>query len=518
VTDRPQTLAEADRTVARVMARLPSWGEQVALVSDGSKTTFAQLDAESSRLANSLLDLGVASGERLAFALPTGVEIVHWYLACAKANFVGVPLPTRLTENELIHQINDSGAVALAFSPDRASAIERIHGRLSGLRHSIGEGPAADVTLEELTANVGTDAPGIVAAPEDPFCVMYTGGTTGASKAAVQTHQSWACSIASVAFEWALSREDRHLMVLPMSHVSWFSVAAHLYAGAKTTLFRKWDPLEAMRIVEAERLTVLNMVPTMLGDLVRVAQHSRHDVSSVRQLTVAGSPVALETFERAVAIFGPVIGAIYGMTETSGPITFAHPREMTGENLSSAGKPGQYIEMAILDDEGKPLAHGETGEIGLRGPQVTAGYLNQEQETAAAFRNGWFHTGDVGHVGQNESLYIVDRKKDMIKTGGYSVYPKEIEDVLYSHPDVLEAAVIGVPDERWIEAVSAVVVLRAGASIAAAPEQLAGHVREHVAGYKVPKAIHVTDRIPRTGVNKFDKPALRRIYGSPNRS
>ncbi len=510
MNESPSPGEPRDLTVAAAFAHLVDHGDRNALICDGETVTYQELDARGNQVANALVALGVGAGQVAAFALPTGPDIVAWYIGCARAGVVAAPLPTRLTAEELADNVIDCGAVVLVYSRDREEAVERLGPRSADLSHVLRVDDARLVAAPTTPVDVAV-------APDDLFCIMYTGGSTGAPKAAMQTHRNWAACIDSVAQEWSLRADDRHLLVLPMSHVSWFTVAAHLYAGATTTLMSQWDPSVAIELIASERMTVLNMIPTMLGDLTQAAAGFAHDVSSVRQLTVAGSPMPVEMYERATAQFGNVIGGIYGLTETSGPISFLHPRDMHADKLRSGGRPGAYVEISIRADEGRALGPGEHGEIALRGAQVTPGYLGRPAETAEAIVDGWFRTGDVGCLDADGFVFIVDRKKDMIKSGGYNVYPKEVEDVLYAHPDVIEAAVIGVPDPRWMEAVHAVVVLRTGASDDTTPEVLIHFAREHLAGYKAPKTLCVVDRLPRTGVNKFDKRALRRAHASDAR-
>ncbi len=368
-----------------------------------------------------------------------------------------------------------------------------------------------DEDLAGLTAAASPEPPRVELGPDDPFCVMYTGGTTGIAKAAVQTQSSWAACVETVVDMWGLTPEDRHVIVLPMSHVAWFTCAAHLHAGARVTVMPQWDPAAVLRTVAEERTTTLNMIPTMLGDLLGAVERAGEtDLSSLRLLTVAGSSMPLEMFHRGRRAFGAIIGNIYGMTESSGPVTYLLPQDMREETILSGGRPGKYVELAVLGDDDRPTDGTEPGEIGLRGPQMTTGYLDRPEETAVALQGGWFHTGDIGYVDADGFVYIVDRKKDMIKSGGFNVYPKEVEEVLYRHPDVTEAAVIGLPDPRWIEAVHAVVVVREDAVVDAGA--LLEHCRGELSGYKVPKAIHLADSLPRTLVGKFDKRALRRRY------
>jgi acyl-CoA synthetase (AMP-forming)/AMP-acid ligase II len=499
--------------MAAVMAGLDANGDTTALhTPDGGRVSYAELSARADRLARGLLDRGLEPGQRFAFLLPNGSQIVECYLACARSGIVGVPLSERLTAAELSHQLEDSGAAALLYPVESASLVAQVaaSGGCPELVISL-QPNAGTLDYESLLASAAGSAPEVSPRPEDPLCVMYTGGTTGVSKAAIQTQESWAASVQAVASRWRLSRGDRHLVVLPMDHVSWFSTAAMLHVGGEVQLAWGWSPAEVLEMVERDRITVLNMIPTMLGDLVeQAAGGDARDLSSLRLLTVAGSPMPVEMYHRAHALFGQIIGCIYGMTESSGPVTFLLPEDLSVERLRSGGRPGPGIELAILDEDGYETDGSEPGEIGLRGAQMTVGYLNQREETERAFKDGWFLSGDVGVVDEHDFLYIVDRQKDMIKSGGFNVYPKEVEEVLYEHPEVVEAAVVGLPHPRWIEAVHAAVVLKRGAAIE--EDGLRAFCRERLPGYKVPKEIHLEQELPRTKVNKFDKLRLKQRY------
>jgi acyl-CoA synthetase (AMP-forming)/AMP-acid ligase II len=498
--------------MGRLMEQLEGHGDRTALVTDSGDATFRELTERSNRLANALLALGVRAGERVAFAFGNGPEIVGCYLACAKSGIVGVPISERLTEDEVLFELDDSEAVALICY---ASWAERMLGRraeLRALRLVICDRPRAGcLVLAEVEAAASPALPGADLRPSDLFCVMYTGGTTGVTKAALQTHENWAASVETVVETLALRPEDRHVVVLPMAYVAWFTVPAHLYAGAQVTIASRWDPAAVLRTVGEQGITTLNMIPTMLGDLLAAVEAGEPAaLGTLRLLTVAGSPMSLDLLRRAQRTFGPIIGNLYGMTETSGPVSYLLPEDLRDETIVSGGRPSRHVEVAVLDESDRLTSGSTPGEIVLRGPQVTPGYLNRTEETDAAFAGGWFHTGDVGYLGDDRFLYIVDRKKDMIKSGGFNVYPQEVEEVLYRHSDVIEAAVIGVPDPRWMEAVQAIVVVRGSASVR--PADLIAHCRPQLARHKVPKVIHIVDRLPRTGQGKFDKRELRRRF------
>lgn len=489
-------------TLAAAFASLAARGDHTALIGVEGAVSYAALSARANRLANALIDAGVEPGDRFAFALSNCPRIIECYIACARSGIVAAPLSLRLTASEFAFQLRDCGAVGLLYGE---AASELVAEARPELDLAFLAGPD-----DTLLAHGRDGECGRAPKPGDAYCIMYTGGTTGTSKATVQTQRSWAACVESVAEKWTLRPHDRHLVALPMSHVAWFSAAAQLYAGGTAILLDKWDPALALDLVERERVTTLNMIPTMLGDLIQAKSDGRpRDLSSLRQLTVAGSTMPEEMYRRARDAFGPIIGNIYGMTETSGPVTYALPTEMEGRRVRCVGRPAKSVELAILAEDGE-AACGESGEIALRGPQVTPGYLNRPTETELAFRDGWFLTGDVGYVDPEGFVYVLDRSKDMIKSGGLNVYPREVEEVLYAHPDVVEAAVIGVADTKWIEAVHAVVVVRAASSVS--ESEIIAHCRAHLAGHKTPKAVHFREAIPRTPVGKFDKKKLRADY------
>ncbi len=499
---RPETEA--------LLGDLAAHGNRPALVTARGQVSFEQLARDSNRLANGLFELGVRRGERFAFLLPNGEQIVRCYLACARSGIVGVPLSARSSQDELVYQLQDAGVVALLHAPEWADRIAEIRDRAPGVASFICDQDAGEaIPYATVVEGASEQTPPAILSADDPFCVMYTGGTTGASKAAIQTQGMWACCLAETVEQLGLDAGDRHVAVVPMTHAAWFTVAAHLSVGAVSHLLERWDPVAYLELVERERLTTLHLIPTLLGDVLAAAEARAWDLGSVRLLTLAGAPIPIELYRRARALFGDVIANIYGLTEAAGPVTYLLPGDLDENRLHSGGRPGRYVEVEILAD-GSEEDGSAVGEIVLRGPQVTPGYLNRPDETAAAFRNGWFCTGDIGYVDREGFLYVLDRKKEMIKSGGLNVYPKEVEEVLYRHPAVLEAAVIGLPDPRWIEAVTAVVVLRPAAS--AESEDLIQHCRAHLAGYKVPKALHLAEALPRTSFGKFDKKALERRY------
>jgi fatty-acyl-CoA synthase len=498
------------RTLAQVMDGLSARGEAPALITpQGVIVSYRSLSERADRLANELYELGLRRGQPFAFQLANGSRIVECYLACARSGLLGVPLSDRLTASDLAEQLSDSGATVLLYGAESAelvSLLEREE-RCPGVLISELAG-AAPLDYESLLSRGSPSRPPVDPADADVLFVMYTGGSTGTSKAAMQTQESWGVAVHAAASQWALDEQDRHIITLPMDHVSWFTAAAILHVGGVVRIERRWDPDAVLELVERERITVLNVIPTMLGDLLeRLDTGARRDLSSLRLITVGGSAMPVEMYRRAQSHFGSILACMYGMTETSGPVTYLLPHEMSLQRLRCVGRPHPDVELAILGDDGEPVVGEVAGEIALRGPQVSPGYLHHPQESAESFRGGWFLTGDVGIVDDEGFLFIVDRSKDMIKSGGFNVYPKEIEEVLYKHPDVNEAVVVGVADPRWIEAVHAVVSLKQGST--ADEATLRDHCREWLPNYKVPKRVRIEQSLPRTSLGKLNKPAVR---------
>ena len=478
-----------------------------AVLADGESFNYGDLERRSQNIACHLLMLGLKAGDRFAFLLMNSANLLCCYIACARAGIVGVPISQRVTGAELVFQVRDSGARALLYGDSHVALVDEQRSNLGGVNHFIHENAITDDNFEPLTqeAFLGTDH---LIAEKSPFCVMYTGGTTGSPKAAVQSREAWICCLRSSAERWRLSCNDRHLIALPMSHAAWFTAGATLHAGGSVTILRNWDPDRVLDLVEQQSISTLNMIPTMLGDLLEAFEAKPRKVASIRLLTVAGSVLPIATYRRACGIFGEVLGNVYGLTEAAGPVTFLLPADMQSGRLGSVGKPLKDIELAVLDEGGTPMTGDGTGEIGLAGPQITTGYLGRPDETRHAFSGKWFLTGDIGRLDSEGYVYIVDRRKDMIKTGGMNVYPSEVEQILYRQPEVLECAVLGVPDPKWTEAVHAAVVLRSGATCSSA--DLISRCREEMAGYKIPKQIHFVLALPRTSFGKFDKAELRR--------
>jgi long-chain acyl-CoA synthetase len=350
---------------------------------------------------------------------------------------------------------------------------------------------------------------------DDLAVLMYTGGTTGTPKGVMLTHRNVMAAAIATDLQCGFTRDDATCFVLPIFHVSWWPILSLLLVGGKVVIVRRPDLAEILRLVQDERCTHLNMVPTLYALLLDTAPVESYDLTSLRILSYAGSPMPVEVLKRGIGVFGPIFLQGYGATETAGgPITLLMPEDHHLEGpdaalLASAGKAGICADLKVVDGNDERVCPGQIGEVCARGKHLMAGYWKNPDLTAKALQGGWYHTGDLGYLDERGYLFLTDRKADMIITGGENVYPTEVENVLYTHPAVLECSVVATPDERWVEVVHAVVVLRDGAQASA--EELMAHCHSALAGYKCPKRVTFVAALPKTVVGKISRKNIKEM-------
>ena len=418
-----------------------------------------------------------------------------------------VPHNTRWAEPELVYATEDAGARVLICDRDPgglADVVDRV------IRLDTDD-------YETLLADAPERDADTVVEPSTLAGLFYTGGTTGASKGVMLTHQNLMANAVHTQLAQPIVAEDRYLTIAPMFHAAGVYAALALpWVGATNVIMAAFDPAASLDTIEAESVTCLIAVPTMLAAMCEAQASSARDVSSLRWLSHGASPVALEVLRRSKELFGCELIHLYGATELSPIATvFRDEQEyLDDERAKSCGQAAPGVEIRIVDGGNRPLPVGEVGEVAVRGPNVMVGYWNKPDQTADVLSDdGWYRSGDVGRLDDEGYLFLVDRAKDMIVTGGENVYCTEVEDAIYGHPAVLEATVFGVPDERWGEAVHAVVVLRDGASDDVDADALIAHCRERIAGYKVPKTVDFRDAaLPKSGPGKVLKRVLREPY------
>ena len=451
------------------------------------------------RLLGALRALGIGEGDRVAIVGPNCHRYLEVYQTVPGAGMVLVPLNSRHTEAELRYALEDSGARVL-FAGRDIGALDEV------VEHVID----LDVGYEQLCSDAEEhDFPSGL--PEDGVAgLFYTGGTTGAAKGVMLTHRNLIANAWHFQGCWPFGADTCWLIAAPLFHAAGsVAVLATIWHAGRHVVLPAFDPAAALELIERHGVNATLMVPTMVAALSEEQLARPRDVSTLRFLSHGGSPIATETLRRAHAAFPDVeLMHLYGATETA-PIATAMPNEellLDAPQARSCGQPVAGVEISILNADGTPAPPGVVGEVAIKGDNVMVGYWNKPGQTADVLVDGWYRSGDLGYVDDRAYLYLVDRAKDMIVTGGENVYSTEVEEVLFRHPAVLEAAVFGIPDERWGEAVHAVIVTRAPVT----EEELLAHCRTAIAGYKVPKRLELRDEpLPKSGAGKVLKRELR---------
>ncbi|MEE4361170.1 MAG: long-chain fatty acid--CoA ligase [Pseudomonadales bacterium] len=495
--------------------------DRTALVEGEVRLDWRSFEARVARLAGGLRSLGLAPGDRVAMLAHNSRRYVEFFYATLWAGGIAVPVNTRWADAEIRHALDDSGARILVADAAHAEMADAQHAAGAALDHRV---LAEDAGIErggwqhwerladaEAVADAGRGY-------DDVACLFYTGGTTGRSKGVMLTHANIIANSLTAMLNMDIRADTVHLHVSPMFHVAGgarlFSVTL---AGGTHVVLPRFEVDAFLDAIERERVTLTIIVPTMLNRLVHHPDLEARDLSSLRLLSYGASPMP-EALLRAAMERLPGVRFLqsYGMTELSPVVTVLPPEfhVFEGPNAgytASAGRPVYNADVMIVGENGTPCATGEIGEICVRGPMVMKGYWNQPELTAEALRGGYMHTGDAGYLDARGFLFIVDRIKDMIVSGGENVYSAEVEDAIYLHPDVAECAVIGIPSETWGEAVHAVVVPRAGRTLEA--EQVIEHCRARIAHFKCPRSVEVrAEELPKSGPGKILKTELRKPW------
>ena len=474
---------------------------RTALIYDGRTVSYAALMARIETTAGWLVARGVRPGDVVAVLMKNSSAFVEVSFAASHIGAVFLPINFRLSADEVAYICDNAGAKLLLVDDELTGGAAHVQNVVC-----VDRAAQADSTM---LAKGAEPAPMVRCMPGDLFRLMYTSGTTDRPKGVMHTYENfyWKSSDHVIALQ--LTRATRLLVAGPLYHVGAYDLPgmAVLWAGGMISIERDFDPLRVLESIATYKLDSGWLAPVMAGGLLLEAERTSLDTSSFKWLIAGGE----RTPEPRIRKFGDCFPSArfidaYGLTETCSGDTLMEPgREI--EKIGSTGPAIAHVEISIRDDEGAVLASGEAGEICLRGPKVTKGYWKDPVKTAAAFVDGWFKTGDVGYLDKDGFLYLTDRKKDMILSGGENIASSEVERVLYEMPEIAEAAVIGVPDEKWGERPVAVVVLAKGASLDYA--KLAGHCRSRLAGFKVPKELELRDALPRNPSGKVLKRVLR---------
>jgi acyl-CoA synthetase (AMP-forming)/AMP-acid ligase II len=497
-------------------------GARPALIHGDRTLSFAEVELRTNRLANGLVRLGLAPGERLAVLLNNCMDAVVSVFATEKAAQTYVALNARHTLLEHAGILNDAQASTVILGPEFASLAAPLREQVPSLRHVIAVGFSAPGTTayESVLESGDSRAPDIrIDAADHLVRIAYTSGTTGRPKGVAYTVQRLQQQLTNqfYAMEYALGIDDAMLHVGPLTHAAGVYLLPCYLRGARSVIADRFDPETMLRDIGKHRITQLMLVPTMLARLLDALDGGiRADLSSLRRINYGTAPASVELLRRALERFGPILRQQYGMTEAVQPLAVLYPHEHQVEGagtqrLSSCGKPSINVSISIRGPVDQELPQGEIGEIAIGHCGIGAvQFWRQPEITAESIRNGRYYTGDLGYFDAEGYLYIVGRNKEMIISGGFNVYAREVEDALASHPGVSEAAVLGIPNPEWGEIVAAFVVPRAGSAVTV--EELAAHCAARIAGYKKPRVLQLVPELPRNNSGKVTKHVLRDAY------
>ncbi|CAN5362067.1 fatty acid--CoA ligase [soil metagenome] len=512
--DRMRTLGDVLRYHA---GRSPA---AVALSFEGIDTTFATLDQRADAVAAGLIDLGIGPGDRVGYLAKNSDAFFEIFLGCVRIGAVVTPVGWRLGDDEIVYILQDAGVRVLFAGRESAPQVSRLAARLETVATIFALEPVAqDWPLYPVWRDHKRAVPGVQAvSPSDVAIQLYTSGTTGRPKGAMLSHENILLprqlnADAGLAWEqWTV--DDVALAAMPVSHLggSLWPIYA-FYWGARVSVVREFSPAQLLDHIRDDGVSILFIVPSALQIVLRDPRVATTDFSRVRHMLYGASPIPLDLLREAINVIGCGFVQVYGLTETTGAIVGLGPDDhdlASPAKLASTGRPFPQVEISIRSPVGEVLETGEVGEIYVRSPSNMVGYWNLPEATLDAVPAGWLKTGDAGRLDEDGYLYICDRIKDMIITGGENVYAPEVENVLYSHPDVLDAAAIAVPDARWGEAVKAVIVLRPGARVD--EDGIRQWCRDRIASFKSPKTVDFVDALPRNGTGKVMKHQLREPF------
>ncbi|WHY83988.1 long-chain-fatty-acid--CoA ligase [Neobacillus novalis] len=490
-----------------------------ALISEGELMTFEQVHKISNTLSNTFQKLGVTKGERVGILLPNSSPYCIADFALIKSGLVRVPLNTRLTTNEIEYILNDSNASILIYGNDYAMKVSEIRDNIPFVKHFIcvGNENTSDLSYEKLLTQNSPENDYVDTNEEDLFQILYTSGTTGKPKGAVTDVRSRISSLNNVFIdELMIKPTDAMIHVASLAHGGGTKVLPHFVKGAANILMPKFQVDEFFNLVEKYGATTTWMVPTMISMLVQFENLHEYDYSSLNTIIYAGAPMPVATLKRAIDVFGNIFVQVYGLSEAPNPdLVLTKNDHITGlyekpRILASAGREIMNARVLLIDKDGNEVPTGEIGEVIISGDNIMKEYWGLREATKETIRDGWLYTGDLAKKDEDGYIYIVDRRKDMIISGGYNIYPREIEEVLYQHQSVLEATVFGIPDNKWGESVKACVALRQGETVTAV--ELIEYCRKFLASYKKPKSIDFLDELPKSSNGKILKRELRSQY------
>jgi len=483
-----------------------------ALVFKDKRISYSELNNIVSQKANALLELGVNKGDHVGTLFTARTEIIELIFALWRIGAIIVPLNIRLAPPELTYVVDHSDATVLIFEDKFEKIIRKIQSSVPKVKDFFcsGENPPKDfIDFEEKSKKQSTLLPNVEVSEGDISTIIYTSGTTGRPKGVVHTHRRWLWTVVHYGSGGA-NDYHRLLTIFPFFHQAAFALTSSMIGlGGTMVILEKFSPIEFLETIENEKITFIVNPPTAWNMVLRVPNLEKYDVSSATAVFSGSERMPLETLKKLKNLFpGVSIGDGYGMTESS--VITNRPEGFMDSKPQSVGIPFKFWKFRVINEEGKDCSPNEVGEIILSGPSMMEGYYKDPEKTAETIRDGWLYTSDLGYVDEEDFLYIVERKAHMIKSGGENIYPKEIENVLYKHPKIQEAAAFGLPDPTYVQKVCAAVVLKKGEQLT--EEEVVEFCKEHIASFKKPKSVFFMKNLPKNALGKVLRSKLKEMY------
>ncbi len=491
------------------------FADKVAMVFQGKRIVYAELNGRVNRLANSLIARVVDKGEKVTILLHNCTEFLEILFALAKAGVVAVPVSYRSTAKDLEYIVNHSDARALIFGADFEEVVRETRPKIQRVQEFIAVGEKSiswAENYENLLLSGSEDEPAVEVHETDPIWIPYTSGTTGTPKGCVGVHRGWVLQMPITCMECDIRHNDIFLNTGPLYHVAplWMSLL-FLYIGGTVVLMKDFDPLETLKLIEREKISNTFFVPTMVNFIMNLPEETKRafNLQSLRVISSGAAPLLTKTKEEILKYFSSAkLYEIYSATEL-GIVTILRPEDQL-RKIRCCGQPFTGVEIKLFDSEGKEVGMGEVGELFMKGFNTFQEYYKNPQGTNESRKGEWITAGDMARKDEEGYYYIVDRKKDMVISGGVNIYPIEIDEIIQKHPKVLEVAVVGIPDEVWGESLKAVVVLRDGEK--ASEEEIKEFCEGQLAKYKIPRTVEFTSALPRTPSGKIQKSVIKSRY------
>jgi acyl-CoA synthetase (AMP-forming)/AMP-acid ligase II len=494
--------------------------DKTAVACGDASFTFREFFGRINRLANALLKL-CERGSRVAVLQENSHQYFEAYFGIPQGGMVLNHINYRLSPGEMAQIINHAEAEAIIVGDNFVETIESVRRSLNTVKHFIcvGSPQPGMLNYEELLEEASDSDPGLDLKDTDLAWLMYTSGTTGFPKGVMCTHKSLVAGVHSTMLEIETKPEEVFLNVFPLCHMASYTALVFLHRGCKVILAPRFDPRDILETIQNQGVTAISLAPTMINFILEYPGNEDYDTSSLSSIRYGASSIPENVLRKGIKRFGNVFSQGYGMTETCAALTLLKPEEHVVDGseketrrLRSCGRPSVTAGVRVVSKDGADVKPGEVGEVIMMGDMITPGYWRNPEATAEALRDGWLHSGDLATVDEEGFIYIVERKKDMIISGAENIYPNEVENVIYSHPGVMDAAVIGLPDDTWGEVVTAVVVPREGEKVT--QDEIVELCRQNLAGYKKPRKVFFADELPRNPSGKVLRKVLREKYGN----